>query len=143
MAREISALRNLQAPVAAPADFQIVVPHRDGRLTKAALQYAATLTNGLNVRLRLIDVHVVPYGVPIDKPTVSPKHVERKLKALVQECAFQYPPEVAPGTGSRDSDGVVRHLSCCSRLSGQWRVFVKEMGQQTKEIWPPGHLGGG
>src|SRR6478672_273136 len=94
MARESSALRILQAPVAPPADFQIVVPHRDARLTRAALQYAATLTNGLNVRLRLIDVHVVPYGVPIDKPTVSPRHVDRKLKAQVQGCSFSVSAEV-------------------------------------------------
>jgi hypothetical protein len=94
MAREISAIRGLQAPAATSVDFQIVIPHREPRLTRAALKYAATLVDGLNVRVRLIDVHVVPYGVPLDRPTVTPRHIERRLKGLVQESSFRVSPEV-------------------------------------------------
>jgi len=94
MARESTTLHSLQTSVVAPADFQIVVPHRALRLTRAALKYAASLTNGLNLRLRLIDVHVVPYGVPLDKPTVNPRYVERKLRTLAQECSFPISPEI-------------------------------------------------
>jgi hypothetical protein len=93
MSRESIALE-LQATVAVPADCQIVVPHRQTRLTRAALKYAASLTDGLNFRLRLIDVHVVPYGVPLDRPTVSPRYVERKLRSLAQECSFRVSPEI-------------------------------------------------
>jgi hypothetical protein len=137
MARESSALRSVQVPVAAPADFQIVVPHRDARLTKAALQYAATLTDGLNVRLRLIDVHVVPYGVPIDKPTVSPKHVERKLKALVQACSFPVSPEVVY---ARDwEQGFRRSLSPASvvLIAFQrcwWRTSEKRLANRLRKL---------
>ena len=94
MAREITAIQAPQSPPALPADFQIVIPHREPRLTKAALKYAATLAEGLNVRLRLIDVHVVPYGVPLDRPTVTPRHIERRLRGLVQESSLRVSPEV-------------------------------------------------
>jgi len=94
MAREITTLTTLQKPAVAPADFQIVVPCRETRFTRAALKYAASLTNGLNVRLRLIDVHVVPYGVPLDRPTVNVKYVERRLRNLVHECSFPVSPEI-------------------------------------------------
>jgi hypothetical protein len=94
MVRESTILRSLQTVVAVPADFQIVIPHRDSRLTRAALKYAASLTDGLNVRLRLIDVHVVPYGVPLNKPTVNPRYIERKLRTLAQECSFPVSPEI-------------------------------------------------
>lgn len=79
-------------PVA--ADIQVVIPHRKPELTRAALKYAAGLAADLNVRLRLIDVHVVPYGVSIDSPTVSPKHLARRLRQLAQESALPVSAEV-------------------------------------------------
>jgi hypothetical protein len=42
----------------------------------------------LNVKLRLIEVHVVPYGVPLDEPTVDPKHLARKLRQLAQNTTL-------------------------------------------------------
>jgi hypothetical protein len=94
MGKEIISPHIMQTPATVSADFQVVVPHRDSRLTRAALKYAASLTDGLNVRLRLIDVHVVPYGVPLDKPTVSPRYIERKLRTLAQGCSFAISPEI-------------------------------------------------
>ncbi len=85
---------HLQTPVAAPAELQVVVPHREPKLTKAALKYASTLAGDLNVRLRLIDVHVVPYGIPLDEPDVNPKHMERKLRSLAQETELRVSAEV-------------------------------------------------
>src|SRR2546422_274753 len=81
-------------PYASPADLEVIIPHRTPRLTKAVLKYAATLADGLNVRLRLIDVHVVPYGVALDEPTVDPKHLERKLRTLAQESRLSISAEV-------------------------------------------------
>jgi hypothetical protein len=71
---------------AAP-DLQVVIPFRTPQLTKAALKHAARFAQGLNARVRLIDVHVVPYGVPLDRPTVNPKHLTRRLRQLAQESA--------------------------------------------------------
>src|SRR6266516_4643098 len=58
------------SPDIIPADLQVAIPHRNPELTRAALRYVGSLASGLNLRLRLIDVHVVPYGVPLDEPTV-------------------------------------------------------------------------
>jgi hypothetical protein len=82
------------APAAVFADLQVVIPHRSPNLTRAALKYAASLAGDLNVRLRLVDVHVVPYGIPMDAPTVNPKHLARKLRQLAQESALPISAEV-------------------------------------------------
>ena len=83
-----------QATVSAPAELQVVIPHRAPKLTKAALKYASTLADDLNARVRLIDVHVVPYGFPLDEPDVNPKHMERKLRNLAQETSLRVSAEV-------------------------------------------------
>jgi|SRR6266567_4395186 len=89
-----TAARQPQAPAAASATLQVVIPHRKPELTRAALKYAATFADGLDVRLRLIDVHVVPYGVPLDEPTVNPKHITRTLRSLAQESTLEVSAEV-------------------------------------------------
>jgi len=75
-------------------DLQVVIPHRTPELTRAALKYSANLAGDLSVRMRLIDVHIVPYGVPIDTPTVNPKHLVRRLHQLAQESALPVSVEV-------------------------------------------------
>ncbi len=137
MAREITAVRGSQAPASIPADFQIVIPHRDPGLTRAALKYAATLAAGLDLRLRLIDVHVVPYGVPLDKPTVSPKHIERRLKGLVEESAFKVSPEVVY---ARDwEQGFRRALGPASVVliaihRSWWRTSEKRLANRLRKL---------
>ena len=79
---------------AAISNLQVVIPHRTAQLTRAALKYAASLASDLNARIRLIDVYVVPYGVPLDEPPVNPKHLGRKLRQLVQESAVPVSAEV-------------------------------------------------
>jgi hypothetical protein len=75
-------------------DLQIVIPHRSPELTRSALKYAATLAMDLDVRLRLIDVHVVPYGVPLDAPTVDPRHLARRVRSLAMESELPISAEV-------------------------------------------------
>jgi hypothetical protein len=82
------------APPAVLADLPVVIPHRTANLTRAALKYASDLAGDLNVQLRLIDVHVVPYGIPLDAPTVNPRHLSRKLRQLAQESALPISAEV-------------------------------------------------
>src|SRR5262245_490581 len=137
MAREIPAPVVLQTPAIAPADFQIVIPHRDSRLTKAALKYAASLTNGLNVRLRLIDVHVVPYGVPLDRPTVNVRYVERRLRNLVHGCSFPVSPEIVY---ARDwEQGLRRSLGAGSVVliafqRSWWRSSEKRLANRLRKL---------
>ena len=75
-------------------DLHVVIPHRSPELTRSALKYAATLAMDLNVRLRLIDVHVVPYGVPLDAPTVDPRHLARRVRSLAMESELPISGEV-------------------------------------------------
>ena len=75
-------------------DLQLVIPHRSPELTRSALKYAATLAMDLNVRLRLIDVHVVPYGVPLDAPTVDPRHLARRVRSLAMQSELPISAEV-------------------------------------------------
>jgi len=85
----------VESPAAAvEVDLQVVIPHRATQLTKAALKYAASLANDLNVRLRLIDVHVVPYGVPLDQPTVSPQYLIRRIRNLARESILPVSAEI-------------------------------------------------
>jgi len=79
---------------AAISNLQVVIPHRTAQLTRAALKYAARLADDLNSRIRLIDVHVVPYGVPLDEPPVDPRHVTRRLRQLAQESEVSISAEV-------------------------------------------------
>src|SRR5262245_46807228 len=74
--------------------LQVVIPHRTPQFTRAALKYAASFANDLNATIRLIDVHVVPYGVPLDEPTVSPKHLTRRLRELAQESPLSVSADV-------------------------------------------------
>src|SRR5215467_5233279 len=83
-----------RAPAVSTLDLPVVIPHRSPELTRSALKYAASLAMDLNVRLRLIDVHVVPYGVPLDAPTVSPRHLARRVRSLAMESELPISAEV-------------------------------------------------
>jgi hypothetical protein len=99
----------IPTPVVSTPYFQVVIPHRKPELTRSALKYAATLANGLNVRLRLVDVHVVPYGVPLDEPTVDPRHLTRRIRNLAHESSLRVSAEVVY---ARDwEQGLKRSLS--------------------------------
>ena len=76
------------------ADLQVVIPHRSAQLTRAALRYAVNLAKDLHVRLRLIDVYVVPYGVPLDEPPVNPKYLTRRIRTLAPESTLPVSAEV-------------------------------------------------
>ena|SRR6516162_72000 len=81
-------------PAANSAHLQVVIPYRSPELTRAALKYAAGLADDLDVRLRLIDVHVVPYGVPLDEPTVDPKYLTRRIRNLARESTLPVSAEI-------------------------------------------------
>src|SRR3954468_23681428 len=75
-------------PAQKSPDLSIVIPHKSSELTKAALKYAASLATDLHVRIRLVDVHVVPWGVPLDAPTVDARYLTRRIRNLAQESTL-------------------------------------------------------
>ena len=76
------------------SELQVVIPYKAPQFTRAALHYAAQMAGGLNVRLRLIDVHVVPYGVPLGEPTVRPQYLARRIRNLARESTVPVSAEI-------------------------------------------------
>ena len=129
--------RNDFAPASNLPDLQIVIPHRTAQLTRAALKYAAGLAKDLNVRLRLIDVHVVPWGVPLDEPAVNPKYLARRIRSLAQETALPVSAEVVY---ARDwEQGLRRSLGPGSLVlmaiqRSWWRTSDKRMAARLRKL---------
>jgi hypothetical protein len=76
------------------ADYPIAIPHRTPQFTKAALKYAADLLDGWDLRVRVIQVHVVPYGVPLDAPAMNPKSLQQRLRKFARDIALRVSAEV-------------------------------------------------
>jgi len=75
------------------AGVELVIPHRTPEFTKSALKYAEAL--GVDdIQVRLIDIHVVPYGVSLERPTIQRRHLERRLKRLARKANLQASAEV-------------------------------------------------
>ena len=125
------------APVSFETDLQVVIPHRSPEMTKAALKYAETLATDLKVRLRLIDVHVVPYGFSLDKPSVNPKYLTRRLRGFAEESALPISAEIV---FARDwEQGFRRALSPASVVlmpikRSWWRTSDKRMASRLRKI---------
>jgi hypothetical protein len=119
------------------SNLQIVIPFRTPELTRAALKYASRLSGDLNARIRLIDVHVVPYGVPLDEPTVDPKHLTRRLRQFAQEGAIPISAEVV---FARDWElGLRRSLAPGSLVllaikRAWWRTSEKRLAGRLRKI---------
>ena len=125
------------APAAVAADLQLVIPHRTPQLTRAALNYAAILANDLNVRVRLIDVHVVPYGVPLDEPTVDPNYLTRRIRNLARESTLPISAEIVY---ARDwEQGLRRALRPGSLVlmaiqRSWWRTSEKRLAARLRKV---------
>ena len=129
-------MRTNQLPSVMFDDLQITIPYRDSKLTKAALKYAATLLHGQNARVRLIDVHVVPYGVSLTQPPTDPK-LERRLKNLAREYEVPVSPEVVY---ARDwEQGFRRALTPGSTVllpmrRAWWSTSEKRMAERLRKL---------
>ena len=125
------------ASAATSTDLQVVIPHRTSHLTRAALKYAAGLANDLNVRLRLVDVHVVPYGVPLNEPTVNPTYLARRIRNLARESALPVSAEIVY---ARDwEQGLRRVLSPASLVlmaiqRSWWRTSEKRLAARLRKL---------
>jgi hypothetical protein len=75
-------------------DFEFVIPHKTPEGTKAAIKYAAVLAEQRNIQIRLIDVQIVPRGLPLDNPVISLSVLERRLRTLARESTLRISTEV-------------------------------------------------
>ena len=63
--------------------LQVVVPvFRTPEETTAALEFAATLSEGLNWSVRLVDVQAVPFHCTLELPPINREFSESRLQAL-------------------------------------------------------------
>jgi hypothetical protein len=70
-------------------ELRVFVPYTSPELTKPALAHAAVLTKNLSAHITLFAVQVVPFPLPLDRPDVSPKFIERRLAATVRDAVVQ------------------------------------------------------
>ena len=123
-------------PEAIPT-LQVVIPFKTPPLARTALRYASNFADELHARIRLIDVHVVPYGVPLDEPTVDPKHLTRRLSQLAQESTVPISAEVVY---ARDwEQGFRRSLAPGSLVlmvikRSWWRTSEKRLAARLRKL---------
>jgi hypothetical protein len=63
-----------------PRHLRVVVLHTSPERTRAALRSVAQWTRNLDATVWLVDVHAVPYPVPLDRPTVAREHLQKQLR---------------------------------------------------------------
>jgi hypothetical protein len=123
-------------------DVELVIPHRTPEYTKSALRYAEAL--GVeDIQVLLIDIHVVPYGVSLGRPTIQRKHLERRLRRLARETNLRASAEVVYARNWEQ--GLRRVLSSVSTdIIADPQIFLahqrEEIGCQVKENRPHRHL---
>ena len=69
-------------------ELEVVVPYTQSAVTDAVLKRAASLTAGLNVRLKLIAVHAVPFPADFECPASVHAHLVQQLVDLASRCPF-------------------------------------------------------
>ena len=86
---------------AAPGEteLELVVPYTEWALADAVLRRATLLTAGLNVRVRLLAVHSVPYASPAGCPATQHAFLVERLMDLASRCPFPVEPEVIMAHG--------------------------------------------
>jgi hypothetical protein len=67
-------------------EFPVFVRYTSPDLTRMALAEAAVLSKDLNAHITLFAIQVVPFPLPLERPDVSPKFLERRLAAVVRNA---------------------------------------------------------
>src|SRR5579863_5183651 len=80
-----SSFRNFAKLRSGAGGLRVFVPYTSGDLTKASLTAVNKLTIDLGARVTLFAVRVVPFPLPLDRPDVAPKFLERKLASIATE----------------------------------------------------------
>jgi len=121
------------------AEVELVIPHRTPEFTKSALKYAEAL--GVeDIRVRLVDIHVVPYGASLDCPMIQQKQLERRLKRLARETDLEASAEVVYARNWEQ--GLRRVLTSVSTVllpirRSSWRTSEKRLAARLRKT---GHI---
>jgi hypothetical protein len=69
--------------------MEVVVLHTTVEETLQALKTAAHLADGLSARIRLLVLEVVPYPLPLDRPTVPLPFTRRRFRTLAANSSIE------------------------------------------------------
>jgi hypothetical protein len=75
--------------VGSPGDLHIGVVFTDFEGTRTALKAAATLSTGLEADIDLIVPQIVPFPLPLARPTVPPAFTLQRLRELAAAAEVQ------------------------------------------------------
>jgi hypothetical protein len=87
--------------------LSVCVPYTTDELTRTALSAAAAFANSLQAKIILLDVHIVPFPLPLNRPDVSWDHLKRVITAVAEESPL--PVEVKM-LFARDKEIVSRYM---------------------------------
>jgi hypothetical protein len=65
----------------------IVVPYTTPDFTRAALRHAGVCTD-LDVHVCLVDIQVIPFPIPLDRPPINKEFSEERLHKLLRESGL-------------------------------------------------------
>ena len=88
---EINCTRHVQVVEPAPVEKQVltaVVPYTTPELTRAALRHIGVCSD-LDVRVSLLDVQVVPFPCPLDRPPIDKEFSVSRLQGLIAESGLR------------------------------------------------------
>jgi len=78
---------------AVPGD-PVIVEYGNARVSASSLENVSSLARSRHVRLRLVDVRIVPYGETLNQPTVSQEHLRQRLEAMAREANVPFSSEI-------------------------------------------------
>ena len=64
--------------------LRVVVPYTTPELTRAALRHAGVCTD-LDVHVRLVDIQIVPFPCPPNRPPINRQFSEERLRGFLEE----------------------------------------------------------
>ena len=115
---------------------EVAIPFKTAELTSVALENAISLGHQLSMNLRLIHVHVVPYSLPLNRPSVRRDHLENNLRRIAERSRIPVQPELV---FARDwEEGFRRALRPRSVVlipiqKSWWRSHDKRMAERLRK----------
>jgi len=79
--------------------LEVVVPYTEWAVAEAVLQRTAALAAGLDVRVRLVAVHTVPYAATFGCPAAVHAHLVEQLTDLASRSPLTIEPQVVLSRG--------------------------------------------
>jgi len=100
--------------------------------TAAALEAASTLARGLQARVKLLVLQIVPYPLALNEPAVPPSHIASRLLSLAHDAGVEASIEIrlCRETGDALCRSLPAHSIVVLGIRGRWwRPSSGRLGQ--------------